>query len=74
MILERFGIQWNGPKTPIATEMNDGYWTPWHIANDIIMKLQIEVDVQSYWGTKWEAEHTEVNRLRKILQDNGISA
>jgi len=48
--LERFGIQWNGPKSTIATEMNDGYWTPWHIANDIIMKLQIEVNVQSYWG------------------------
>ncbi|MDP1711011.1 MAG: hypothetical protein Q8K86_00965 [Candidatus Nanopelagicaceae bacterium] len=73
-VMPRYGIKWNGAENPIAIEMDDGYWTPWHIANDTIMKLQIEVDVQSYWGPKWEAEHAEVTRLRQILQDNGIDA
>lgn len=38
-----------------------------------VERLRIEVDVQSYWGPKWEVEHAEVTRLRKILQDNGIA-
>lgn len=28
----RFGIRWNGPQSPIAVPMDDGYWTPWHLA------------------------------------------
>ena len=74
IVLPRYGIKWNGPTNPITTEINDGYWTPWHIANDAITKLKIEFEVQSYWGPKWEAEHGEVARLRQILQDNGIAA
>lgn len=42
--------------------------------NEAITKLQIEVEVQSYWGPRWEAEHAEVNRLRQILRDNGVDA
>ena len=33
MRLPRYGIKWNGAKKPIATEMADGYWTPWYIAD-----------------------------------------
>jgi len=73
MRLPRYGVKWNGPTEPIATEMPDGYWTPWHLANETISELLTEVEVQAYWGTKWEAEHKEVMRLRKILEDNGIS-
>lgn len=40
--------------------------------SDTITKLKIEIEVQSYWGAKWEAEYAEVTRLRQILQDNGI--
>lgn len=36
----RYGIKWNGPREPIATPMEDGYWTPWHIANAEIERLQ----------------------------------
>lgn len=28
----RFGIRWNGPQSPLAVPMDDGYWTPWHVA------------------------------------------
>lgn len=30
--LPRYGLRWNGPQQPLAVPMNDGYWTPWHIA------------------------------------------
>ncbi len=32
-------------------------------------RLHTEVDVQSYWGPKWEAEHKEVLRLKKLLKE-----
>lgn len=30
--LPRYGIRWNGPTSPLAVPMDDGYWTPWHLA------------------------------------------
>ncbi|MEN5033848.1 hypothetical protein [Pseudomonas sp. TWI929] len=30
--LPRFGLRWNGPQQPLAVPMEDGYWTPWHLA------------------------------------------
>jgi hypothetical protein len=30
--LPRFGIKWNGEYEPISTPMDDGYWTPYHLA------------------------------------------
>ncbi len=31
--LPRYGVRWNGPNTPIAVPMVDGYWTPFHLAH-----------------------------------------
>lgn len=31
--LPRYGLRWNGPVEPIAVPMDDGYWTPWHLAD-----------------------------------------
>lgn len=45
MPLPRYGLQWNGPKDFIPTEMNDGYWTPWHLADEAIKALQQEVEL-----------------------------
>jgi hypothetical protein len=33
--LPRYGLRWNGPQQPIAVPMDDGYWTPWHLADRI---------------------------------------
>ncbi|WP_421547849.1 hypothetical protein [Pseudomonas sp. QD4] len=33
--LPRYGLRWNGPQQPLATPMDDGYWTPWHLANEM---------------------------------------
>lgn len=30
--LPRYGIRWSGPGTPLSVPMDDGYWTPWHLA------------------------------------------
>ena len=38
--LSRWGIEWEGPKQPICGLVADGYWTPWHIANDEIEHLR----------------------------------
>ncbi|KGU87250.1 hypothetical protein N005_01475 [Pseudomonas mediterranea CFBP 5447] len=33
--LPRYGLRWNGPQQPLAVPMNDGYWTPWHLAHQL---------------------------------------
>lgn len=30
--LPRYGLRWNGPEQPLAVPMDDGYWTPYHLA------------------------------------------
>jgi hypothetical protein len=38
--LERYGVTWNGsPLKPLLTRMADGYWTPWHVAADLLELL-----------------------------------
>ena len=38
--LPRFGINWNGPKTPLSIPMSDGYWTPYHFAKAMIENIR----------------------------------
>jgi hypothetical protein len=33
--LPRYGVRWNGPQQPLAVPMEDGYWTPWHLADQL---------------------------------------
>lgn len=40
--LPRFGIKWNGEYEPISTPMNDGYWTPYHLAQKHLREIQAE--------------------------------
>jgi hypothetical protein len=30
--LPRYGLRWTGPGIPLSVPMDDGYWTPWHLA------------------------------------------
>lgn len=41
--MERFGIRWNGPQEPIAVPMDDGHWTPWHLANAEVERLSTRI-------------------------------
>lgn len=40
--LPRYGLRWNGPVEPIAVPMDDGYWTPWHLADAETRRGEIE--------------------------------
>jgi hypothetical protein len=42
--LPRYGVEWTGPKTPIAVPMPDGYWTPWHLVERKLETLRHERD------------------------------
>lgn len=37
--LPRYGLRWNGPTQPLAVQMDDGYWTPWHLADQLNSEL-----------------------------------
>ena len=37
-------------------------------AADEIDRLRAEVEVQSYWGTRWEQANAEIQRLRSAIQ------
>lgn len=37
--LPRYGLRWNGPKEPLSAPLDDGYWTPWHLADVVRQEL-----------------------------------
>ena len=40
-VLLRYGVTWEGsPNTPLLTPVANGYWTPWHVAADLLHKRQ----------------------------------
>jgi len=38
--LPRYGVRWNGPTQPLAVPMEDGYWAPWHLADELVQECQ----------------------------------
>lgn len=38
--LQRYGLEWKSETDFVCHPMNDGYWTPWHIAEDKIAELR----------------------------------
>jgi hypothetical protein len=47
--LPRYGLRWNSPSQPLAVPMDDGYWTPYHLAiRD--SRTPIEAGEQLLWG------------------------
>lgn len=66
--LRRYGIKWNGPESPIATEMKDGYWTPFHIAADIITKLKTE-----YIEVLFQQEKVNCSDCDNLAKARGLS-
>ncbi|WP_223535323.1 hypothetical protein [Pseudomonas sp. GL-B-16] len=73
--LPRFGLRWNGPSNPLAVSMEDGYWTPWHLAsqlkaeNEAMRKALTECAaslegemLQKYHGQKPEDMHPVTRR------------
>jgi hypothetical protein len=47
--LPRFGLRWNGPSNPLAVAMDDGYWTPWHLADQLKAETEaLSKDLESH--------------------------
>lgn len=40
--LPRYGLRWNGDRQPLSVPMDDGYWTPWHLAASATAELPAE--------------------------------
>lgn len=38
--LPRYGLRWNGPAQPLSVPMDDGYWTPWHLAEALRAEIE----------------------------------
>lgn len=38
--LPRYGLRWTGPGTPLSVPMDDGYWTPHHLAAGRVAELE----------------------------------
>ena len=41
--LPRYGLRWNGPGQPLAVPLEDGYWTPAHLAVAEVERLRAEL-------------------------------
>lgn len=73
-LLPRYGIRWNGPEEPLAVPMDDGYWTPWHLADASSRESdrrldQPTIDLPDKHPLRLRAEQAEVEvrRLREAL-------
>lgn len=56
--MPRYGIRWNGPESPLAVPMDDGYWTPFHLA-------QAERDELTAVRLSFHERGMEITRLRR---------
>ena len=45
--LIRYGLKWNGPQAIVATEMDDGHWTQWHLADKRIDELEAALKLKA---------------------------
>ncbi len=81
--LTRYGIRWAAPNLPISTPMPDGYWTPWHIAQErihadeerhkekaLFLQTQVwDLDARcSELRAELAASRLECDRLREALK------
>ena len=65
VVLERYGIQWTGPRTPISVAMPDGYWTPWHLAVAALTRAVADLTVQRLRAEAAEARVVALLRTKE---------
>jgi hypothetical protein len=70
--LPRYGLRWNGPQQPLSTPMEDGYWTPWHLADTLKARCERQSRLLREFhevtiGGFLDSDH--VLRLRNDLED-----
>ena len=69
--LTRWGIQWNGPEQSIAVPMSDGYWTPWHIADELLRQALANAPVPVPVAVSERLPHPNVKVLAHYVNDHG---
>lgn len=67
--LPRYGLRWNGPQQPVAVAMDDGYWTPWHLADQLKADSERLARNRDMWKGQVERQAEELTRLRKALTE-----
>jgi hypothetical protein len=76
--LNRYGIRWTAPQTPISVPMDDGYWTPYHSAQARIDELEAEnARLRAAFDVvmaKLRAERTAREQEIAILNDDVLRA
>lgn len=71
--LPRYGIKWNGNNQPISTPMDDGYWTPYHLA--LAQNAELVAQVEAVRQVRAEAVLVAANSCRfmaDINTDDGV--
>lgn len=76
--LPRYGLTWNGPRTPVSVEMPDGHWTPWHLAAAALRASRAQAQVirmQCADSLTWEADcaalRAQVEQMQQQI-DKGL--
>lgn len=54
--LPRYGVRWNGPTQPLSVPKDDGYWTPWHLAQAECESLRRDAERYRYLADECCAE------------------
>lgn len=65
----RYGIRWNGPSVPLAVPMEDGYWTPWHIANEALEQMQEKLIQRARTSQFHKSNHLAAEALLTQAQE-----
>lgn len=73
MRLPRYGIKWNGTNKPLATEMTDGYWTPWHMAARESDELAALVRRLAHSLRKASPDNELADKALDYLKRNGLT-
>lgn len=79
--LPRFGLRWNGPTQPLVTPMDDGYWTPYHIADALLEKsrtiklaanlvIKYAEEAQSDTGKVYVIDADWIDGLSEIIDES----
>lgn len=66
--LPRYGLRWNGPSQPISVPMDDGYWTPWHLADSARLapgSVAVTVD-------QLKQIHRDLDACQKVIWSAGV--
>jgi hypothetical protein len=65
--IQRYGINWTDAHTPICSLKIDGYWTPWHIAQERIEELERLLSIM------WECNQDNIDLSGDEIHDIQIA-